>query len=185
MQVNSCSWSPDGAYIVSCSEDKTMRVWDDSNRGEYIASLIGHEDKVSIEPENSHLGQVEIDEQTFAVVNEMQVNACSWSPDGTKIMSCSEDRTVRVWELSDSPFTTTTVFEQDVSGFMIIFLFFSQCNLSPQMIYLQCLTCAWSPDSTKVAIGDRMMARIWDMSLGECIATLYGHEASVRYTHLF
>jgi WD40 repeat protein len=30
----------------------------------------------------------------------MQVLACSWSPDGTKVVSCSDDTTVRVWDVS-------------------------------------------------------------------------------------
>jgi WD40 repeat protein len=45
VQVNSCSWSPNGSKVVSCSEDKTVRVWD-VNRGECIATLTGHEHKV-------------------------------------------------------------------------------------------------------------------------------------------
>jgi WD40 repeat protein len=28
MQVKGCSWSPDGTKIVSCSDDKSVRVWD-------------------------------------------------------------------------------------------------------------------------------------------------------------
>jgi WD40 repeat protein len=46
MQVNSCSWSPDDTKVVSCSADKTLRVWDVS-RGEHIATLTGHERLVS------------------------------------------------------------------------------------------------------------------------------------------
>jgi WD40 repeat protein len=45
--VLSCSWSPDGTKVVSCSLDKTVRVWDVS-RGECIATLTGHNDAVSI-----------------------------------------------------------------------------------------------------------------------------------------
>jgi WD40 repeat protein len=30
----------------------------------------------------------------------MQIRACSWSPDGTKVVSCGKDNTVRVWEVS-------------------------------------------------------------------------------------
>jgi WD40 repeat protein len=46
MQVHSCSWSPDGAKVVSCSEDKTVRVWAVS-RGECIATLTSHDESVS------------------------------------------------------------------------------------------------------------------------------------------
>jgi WD40 repeat protein len=46
VQVISCSWSPNGTKVVSCSYDKTVRVWDVS-RGECIVSLTGHAGKVS------------------------------------------------------------------------------------------------------------------------------------------
>jgi WD40 repeat protein len=47
LQVRTCSWSPDGTKVVSCSDDKTVRVWDVS-RGECINTLIGHVDSVSL-----------------------------------------------------------------------------------------------------------------------------------------
>jgi WD40 repeat protein len=46
VQVCSCSWSPDGSKVVSCSLDKTLRVWDVS-RGECIVALTGHTGSVS------------------------------------------------------------------------------------------------------------------------------------------
>jgi WD40 repeat protein len=47
MQVNACSWSPDGTKVVSCSWDKTVLVWDVS-RGECINTLTGHDGLVSL-----------------------------------------------------------------------------------------------------------------------------------------
>jgi WD40 repeat protein len=44
--VNSCSCSPDGSNVVSCSADMTLRVWDVS-RGECIVTLTGHAGMVS------------------------------------------------------------------------------------------------------------------------------------------
>jgi WD40 repeat protein len=46
MQVNSCSWSLDSSKVVSCSNDKTVRVWDVSS-GECIVTLTGHNNTVS------------------------------------------------------------------------------------------------------------------------------------------
>jgi WD40 repeat protein len=45
--VNACSWSLDGTKVVSCSDDKTVRVWDVS-RGECINTLTGHDGGVSL-----------------------------------------------------------------------------------------------------------------------------------------
>jgi WD40 repeat protein len=47
MQVRACSWSPDGTKVVSCSNDKTVRVWDVS-RGECISTLTVHDGWVSL-----------------------------------------------------------------------------------------------------------------------------------------
>jgi WD40 repeat protein len=47
MQIWACSWSPDGTKVVSCSRDKTVRVWDVS-RGECINTLTGHDGWVRI-----------------------------------------------------------------------------------------------------------------------------------------
>jgi WD40 repeat protein len=38
--------------------------------------------------------------QLMCCVTDLQVIACSWSPDGTKVVSCSRDNTVRVWDVS-------------------------------------------------------------------------------------
>jgi WD40 repeat protein len=48
MQVRTCSWSPDGTKVVSCSGDKTVRVWVVS-RGECINTLTGHDGPVSLD----------------------------------------------------------------------------------------------------------------------------------------
>jgi WD40 repeat protein len=47
LQAIACSWSPDGTQVVSCSRDKTVRVWDVS-RGECINTLAGHAGLVSL-----------------------------------------------------------------------------------------------------------------------------------------
>jgi WD40 repeat protein len=30
----------------------------------------------------------------------MQVYSCAWSPNGSKVVSCSDDNTLRVWDVS-------------------------------------------------------------------------------------
>ncbi|QRV96323.1 Vegetative incompatibility protein HET-E-1 [Ceratobasidium sp. AG-Ba] len=63
--------SPDGAYIVSGSWDKTVRIWD-SRTGQPVGQpLHGH---------------------------TQYVTSVAYSPDGAYILSGSDDRTVRIWD---------------------------------------------------------------------------------------
>jgi hypothetical protein len=69
-RVRSVVFSPDGAHIVSGSDDDTVRVWD-AHTGEELAVLEGH---------------------------SKPVRSVAFSPDGAHIVSGSDDQTVRVWD---------------------------------------------------------------------------------------
>ena len=65
-----CAVAPDGAWIVSASADKTLRIWDAAS-GETRRTLSGH---------------------TRAVYG------CAVAPDGTWIVSASADETSQIWD---------------------------------------------------------------------------------------
>ncbi|ODQ77969.1 hypothetical protein BABINDRAFT_163021, partial [Babjeviella inositovora NRRL Y-12698] len=69
-----CEISPDGARIVSCSDDRSIKIWD-FETGKNIATGWGHGSRIW------HL-------QFFDANHNY-----------TKVFSCSEDLTVRVWTL--------------------------------------------------------------------------------------
>jgi hypothetical protein len=69
--VRGVTFSPDGALLATCSDDKTVRLWHTGQRRR-IRALIGH---------------------------EKPVNAVAFSPDGTLLASASDDRTVRLWDV--------------------------------------------------------------------------------------
>jgi WD40 repeat protein len=71
--VSSVAFSPDGAHIVSGSNDKTIRVWD---------AMTGH---AIMEPIQAHT---------------KSVSSVVFSPDGLHIASGSFDHTIRVWDVS-------------------------------------------------------------------------------------
>ncbi len=67
--ISALAFSPDGKYLVSASEDSTLKLWD-PNSGAEIRTLRGHSN----------------------IVTALAVNA-----DGTEIASASLDHTLRVW----------------------------------------------------------------------------------------
>jgi WD40 repeat protein len=71
-QVTSAAFSPDGRYIISGSNDYTLKLWDVSN-GREIRTFQGH--------------------NTF-------VNAVAFSPDGRYVISGSNDDTLKLWDVS-------------------------------------------------------------------------------------
>src|SRR5205085_598805 len=67
--VNRCVISPAGDYIVSASDDRTLKVWD-AQTGEERCTLRGH---------------------------TSEVTGCVISPAGDSIVSASYDQTLKVW----------------------------------------------------------------------------------------
>ena len=69
MRSTSAAFSPDGARVVTASEDKTARVWDAAT-GAPIGKPLQHEG---------------------------EVYRAAFSPDGARVVTVSEDSTARVW----------------------------------------------------------------------------------------
>ncbi|KAG8696191.1 hypothetical protein FRC08_007311 [Ceratobasidium sp. 394] len=69
--VTCIAYSPNGAYIVSASRDRTIRIWD-THTGQSVGQpLKGHTDTV---------------------------NSVAYSPNGAYIVSGSRDKTIRMWD---------------------------------------------------------------------------------------
>ncbi|MFX1250936.1 MAG: DUF4062 domain-containing protein [Promethearchaeota archaeon] len=86
------------------------------------------------------------------------VSDCTWSPDGTRIVSGSWDHTLALW----NPILDRMVIR------------FSGHSGSVN-------ACAWSPDGTRIvsASMDRTL-KIWDPETGKNVATLFGHTEGVN-----
>ena len=86
------------------------------------------------------------------------VSDCSWSPDGTRVLSASGDRTLGVWDAA--------------TGQRLLALEGHTDSVN---------SCSWSPDGTRVlsASYDCTLG-VWDAATGQRLLALEGHTRSVR-----
>ncbi|KAF7971790.1 hypothetical protein HWV62_19921 [Athelia sp. TMB] len=130
-QVNCVVCSPDGALIASCSDDKTIRLWDAETRQE-ARVLEGHTGSVvsvAFSPDGAHLVSASLD-KTIRVWDVKAgkpagapleghaswVLSVAYSPDGTHIVSGSSDGTVQVWDAEVVGFEAAGAALQGSSG---------------------------------------------------------------------
>ncbi len=115
--VRAVAFSPDGAWLVSGSNDGVVRVWDAAT-GELLAELTGHEDyvnSVAFSPDGNYIVSGSDDStviiwwdldlmdhsarESFVLRGHADwVNAVAFSPDGLLIASASDDGSVLLWD---------------------------------------------------------------------------------------
>ena len=109
--VNAVAFAPDGITVVSGSFDKQVRVWN-VETGE-CSVLEGHEDSVTSVAFNKELvvsasrdTLIKIwDVQTKKLLRTLEghedyVTCVAFNSDGSKLVSGSEDQSLRVWEVA-------------------------------------------------------------------------------------
>ncbi len=172
--VNSVAFSPDGQYVLSGSDDNTIKLWD-VNTGEVIRSFEGHTD---------------------------DVESAVFSPDGQYVLSGSDDNTIKLWDvntgelihffegytnsvnsvafspdghyvLSGNPDWDDTMKLWDVNTGELIRSFEGHTN--------SVWSVAFSPDGHYVLSGngDSTM-KLWDVNTGELIRSFEGHVNNVK-----
>ncbi len=170
--MNSVAFSPNGRHIVSCSNDKTVRVWD-VDSGAELQILRSHQDRVqcvAYSPDGRWILSGSYD-KTLLLWNsecykqshvlrghENTVSSAAFSPDGRMIVSGSSDKTVRVWE-SESGQQLRILRGHESAVWSV----------------------AFSPDGQWIVSGSSdMTVRVWSTQAGEKLRLLRGHERKDR-----
>ncbi len=173
--VNTVAWSPDGKRIASKNADNTIQIWD-ATTGDHIhtyylgqftsgkavnaVALSPDEKRIAIgtdtivqvwdAPTGSHLF-------TYSGHTAL-VNFLTWSPDGTRIASGSDDTTVQVWDAATGNHAHT---------------YRGHHSLAVNDV-------EWSPDSRHIALGGQdTTVEVWDATDGSHVYTYRGHTDEV------
>ena len=143
--VMGVSWSPDGKYIATASDDHTVKVWN-AQSGALVCTYTGHSDEVyalAWSPNGKFIASGGGD-NTIQVWDPLQcssplltysghtsaVMAVAWSPDGREIISGGWDHTTQIWSIATDKTVLTLPFSDTVSSV------------------------AWSRDGKEIAIGN-------------------------------
>jgi len=164
-------FSPDGSYILTISEDYSVRLWD--LRGTLLTTLalqgrIARAGSAVFSPDGSRLltstgsGNTQVwDTQgqlLATVVRKMPIvrtNGVVFSPDGSHVLTVLIDRTAQLWDAEGQLLATLQGHGGDITS------------------------AEFSPDGSRfLTVSNERAVRLWDMQ-GKLLATLQGHTGPV------
>jgi WD40 repeat protein len=162
------AWSPDGSYLASPSEDKTITIWDAST-GKVLSKLEGHEDSIYSVAWSNHLLASSSADHTIRLWNikenklisilrghKLPVFCVAWSPSGQLLASTSSDKTLRIWDSKRELLLHTIGL-----GFWVN-------------------SVAWSPSGEMLAASYSNIVGLWDTKTYKLLHRFDGHSGEVQ-----
>jgi dipeptidyl aminopeptidase/acylaminoacyl peptidase len=168
--VQAITWSPNGKYIASGGNDKTVQVWDAISR-QKVSIYTGHSQPIHAiawSPDGTSIASgssdalVQIWDSTEGDTilsyqkHSAQLTAIAWSPDGASIASGSHDRIMHIWNAPTG--NTTLIYSGHPEGIHAI---------------------AWSPDGKYVASASSSV-HLLEVATGKVIGVYSGHAGRVN-----
>jgi WD40 repeat protein len=172
--ASSISYSPDGRYLLTASEDRTAKIWEASEM-KLVHSIAGHQEKVldaKYSSNNKYIATASHDKTAILWSGDGKsrlkdlrghsgwVFSVSFSKSSTLLATGSDDKTVRVWRVQDGHCVHTLAGH---SG----------------LVY----DVAFSPDGEALASGSvDKSVKIWRVTSDKATlwTTLEGHDAPVK-----
>lgn len=143
--VQCLAWSPDGRFLATGSRDKTVLVCDTNDWQANLIDRISHRGSPGSWSIAHYKGHADI------------VQALAWSPDGTRIASASNDKTVQIWDAMTGKLIL--VYEEHTDPVKAV---------------------VWSPDGLHIAsAGIDAEVRIWDALTGNTTFIYDKHQARI------
>ncbi|REJ44776.1 MAG: protein kinase [Microcystis flos-aquae TF09] len=169
--VWSVIYSPDGRYLASGSQDKTIKIWEVAT-GKELRTLTGHSDRVRsvvYSPDGRYLASGSWDKtiKVWDVVTGTELRtlagysgwvwSVAYSPDGRYLASGSDDDTLTIWEVATGKQLRT---------------------LTGHSLFV--MSVVYSPDGRYLASGNGdKTIKIWEVATGKELPTFTGHSSVV------
>lgn len=171
--VNSVEFSPDGKYLITASDDKTVKLFDIAS-GTELYSFEGHDLEIqhaAFSPDGAYFVSASCDHnlkvwdiETNTEIQHFkghsnEVWCAVFSPDGKHIASASHDHTIKIWNIKQGKILHTLYGHADAVN---------SATFSPNGKLI--VSASW--DKT---------VRIWDAETAAQLHNLKGHTEKVLY----